>query len=165
MDGALAAGAAGECGEMGEYDFKLGMFLPELDLPFERALETAREMGAGFVWFSRLKDRAPVAEWSDREVDRVGRLVERHDLRWLVVSADNPFKSVHLTDLPLEGLAEHPLCWILPAIPSFAAIDTLRGAMMTKIYKRQDSIKNALQEAETMGQRLLDEDLARATRK
>lgn len=94
---------------MGEYHFKRGMFLPELDLPFEAALETAREMGAGYVWFSRLTDRAPVAEWSDAEVDRIGRVVERHGLQWLVVSADNPFKEIHLTDLPLEGLTRHPL--------------------------------------------------------
>ena len=94
---------------MSEYQFKLGMFLPELDLPAEEALGTARGMGAEYVWFSRLKDMAPVAEWSDNEVDRIGRLVEQHRLKWLVVSADNPFKNVHLTDLPLEGLAEHPL--------------------------------------------------------
>src|SRR6185369_10956617 len=51
----------------------------------------------------------PVAAWSAAEADRVGRLVEQHDLQWLVVSADNPFKEIHLTDLPLEGLTEHPL--------------------------------------------------------
>ena len=47
----------------GSYTFKLGMFLPELDLPLEQALETARELGAGYVWFSRLRGLAPVAEW------------------------------------------------------------------------------------------------------
>ena len=41
---------------MSEYQFKLGMFLPELDLPAEEALGTARRMGAEYVWFSRLKE-------------------------------------------------------------------------------------------------------------
>lgn len=52
-------------------------------------------------------------------------------------------------------------CAILPPIPSFAAIDTLRGQMMTKIYKRQESIRTALQDAEQQGQLLLDQDLAK----
>lgn len=79
--------------------------------------------------------------------------------------ASAPYQQLLAADKEMKAFADmFSSCWILPAIPSFAAIDTLRGAMMTKIYKRQDSIKNALQEAETMGQRLLDEDLARATR-
>jgi sugar phosphate isomerase/epimerase len=94
---------------MDNYHFKLGMFLPELDLPFEQALATARELGAEYVWFSRARDMPPIAEWSDRDADRVGRLVAQHNLKWLVVSADNPFKEVHLTDLPLDGIEEHPL--------------------------------------------------------
>ena len=57
-----------------------------------------------------------------------------------------------------------PSCWILPAIPSFAQIDTVRGELMTKVYKRQESIRTALQLAEQEGQRLLDADLARSAR-
>jgi sugar phosphate isomerase/epimerase len=51
----------------------------------------------------------PIAELSDGEIDRIGRRVEQHDLKLLVVCAGNPFKEVHLTDLPLEGLEAHPL--------------------------------------------------------
>jgi ABC-type glycerol-3-phosphate transport system substrate-binding protein len=80
--------------------------------------------------------------------------------------ASSAYQALLAADRQMKTFADmFSSCWILPAIPSFAAIDTLRGTMMTKIYKRQDSIKNALQEAETQGQRLLDEDLARVTRK
>jgi maltose-binding protein MalE len=80
--------------------------------------------------------------------------------------ASAPYQALLAADKEMKAFADmYSSCWILPAIPSFAAIDTLRGTMMTKIYKRQDSIKNALLDAETQGQRLLDEDLARATRK
>jgi maltose-binding protein MalE len=80
--------------------------------------------------------------------------------------ASAAYQQLLAADKQMKAFADmFSSCWILPAIPSFAAIDTLRGTMMTKIYKRLDSIRNALAEAETQGQRLLDEDLARATRK
>ena len=55
--------------------------------------------------------------------------------------------------------------WIIPAVPSYAQTDTIRGQMMTKIYKKQDSIRNALAEAERQSQLLLDADWAKAAAK
>ena len=105
-----AAAEAGERGGRVSGDpFELAVFLPELDLPLDPALAVARELGAGYVWFSRLVGEGPIAELSDGEIDRIGRRVEQHDLKLLVVCAGNPFKEVHLTDLPLEGLEAHPL--------------------------------------------------------
>ena len=56
-------------------------------------------------------------------------------------------------------------CWVSPPIPSFSKIEDLGTAMMTKVYKRQDSIRNALAEAERQAQLVLDADLAKAAKK
>jgi sugar phosphate isomerase/epimerase len=96
-------------GVVSDYRFKRGMYLPELRLPLEPALATAREIGAEYVWFSRLQDEPPIADMSDEQVDRVGERIARHGLTLLVVCAGDPFKEVHLAELPLTGLAEHPL--------------------------------------------------------
>jgi multiple sugar transport system substrate-binding protein len=53
-------------------------------------------------------------------------------------------------------------CWVSPPVPSFSQIETIGTAMMTKVYKRQDSIRNALAEAERQAQLVLDADLAKA---
>lgn len=50
---------------------------------------------------------------------------------------------------------------ILPAIPSYDDMATIRDHMMTKIYTNRDSIRNALAEAERQTQTLLDADLTR----
>ena len=36
---------------MTDYRFKLGMYLPELRLPFDEALAQAKDIGAEYVWF------------------------------------------------------------------------------------------------------------------
>lgn len=80
--------------------------------------------------------------------------------------ASSAYQALLAADKQMKAFADmFSSCWILPAIPSFAQIDTLRGAAMTKVYKRQDSPKNALTDAEQQGQRLLDEDWARVQRK
>lgn len=94
---------------MSDRPFRLAIFLPELDLPFEEALATAREIGGDYVWFSRLQDQGPLATMTDAEVDHLGERIAAHGLKLLVVAAGNPFKEVHLTDLPLQGLESHPL--------------------------------------------------------
>ncbi|HET7769871.1 MAG TPA: extracellular solute-binding protein, partial [Chloroflexota bacterium] len=50
---------------------------------------------------------------------------------------------------------------ILPAIPSYDEMGVLRDQMMTKVYKQQESVRNALAEAERLTQALLDADLAK----
>lgn len=79
--------------------------------------------------------------------------------------ASPAYQQVLAADRQMRTFADmFPSCWILPAIPSFAQIDTVRGELMTKVYKRQESIRTALQLAEQEGQRLLDADLARSAR-
>ena len=77
---------------------------------------------------------------------------------------DSPaYQQVLTADKQMKVFADmFSSCWILPAVPSFAQIDTLRNTMMTQVYKRQESIRNALSEAERQGQLLLDADLAKA---
>ena len=99
-----AAGAATPT----EYRFKLCMYLPELDLPFEEALDKAKEIGAKYVWFNHLKGERPVAEMSDAEADRMAERVAKRGLEIFLLNAGNPFKEIHLADLELTTLADHP---------------------------------------------------------
>ena len=50
---------------------------------------------------------------------------------------------------------------ILPAIPSYDDMATIRDDMMTKVYMGKDSVRNALAEAERQTQQLLDADLTK----
>ena len=81
------------------YRFKLGMFLNELRLPFDESLATAKDIGAEYVWFSRVPGEPEVADMSDAEIDRVAEKVAEHGLKLFLISATNPFKQVHLTDV------------------------------------------------------------------
>ncbi len=94
--------------QMTDYRFKLGMYLPELHLPFDDALATAKEIGAEYVWFNRLLNEPPIAQMSDIEVDRMAERVVRHNLKLFLISAGNPFKQIHLSNLSLETMGEHP---------------------------------------------------------
>jgi sugar phosphate isomerase/epimerase len=93
---------------MTDYRFKLGMYLPELRLSFDEALAKAKEIGAEYIWFNSLPDEPPIAEMSDTEVDGIGERVARHGLQIFLIGASNPFKQVHLSDLNLETMADHP---------------------------------------------------------
>ena len=93
---------------MTDYRFKLGMYLPELRLPFDEALAKAKDIGAEYVWFNSLPDEPPIAEMSDAEIDRMGERVAQHGLEIFVIGASNPFKALHLTDLDLDTLETHP---------------------------------------------------------
>ena len=93
---------------MSDYRFKLGMYLPELRLPFDDALEKACEIGAEYVWFNRIPDELPIAEMSEAAVDRMAERVRRHGLKMFLVSAASSFKQIHLSDLSLENMTDHP---------------------------------------------------------
>jgi len=88
--------------------FKTALFMNELQLPLDEALETAKDIGVEYVWFTSLQDRPPVAELTDAEVDEVGEKVAAHGLKLMLISADSPFKFIHLTDLDADSLADHP---------------------------------------------------------
>ena len=58
--------------------------------------------------------------------------------------ASPAYQQVLAADRQMKTFADmFPSCWILPAIPSFAQIDTVRGEMMTKIYKRRTDPQRA----------------------
>ena len=88
--------------------FSTALFMNELRLPLEEALATAKDIGVDYVWFTDLQDRRPVAELTDAEVDEVGDKVAANGLKLMLISAESPFKFIHLTDLDADGLAEHP---------------------------------------------------------
>ena len=81
------------------YRFKLGMFLNELRLPFDEALAAAKDIGAEYVWFSNVPGGPEIAGMSDAEIDRMAEQVAEHDLKLFLISASNPFKQIHLTDI------------------------------------------------------------------
>ena len=99
---ALAAPSARGADEAADYRFKLGMYLGELDLPFDESLATAKQIGAQYVWFNVLKGETPIGRMSDAEADRMAKRVARHDLKILLFNAGNPFKQIHLTDLNVK---------------------------------------------------------------
>ena len=106
---ALAAGTASAARQGEEpYRFKLGMYLPELDLPFDQELAKAKEIGAEYVWFTRLKGETDLGKMSDAEADRMAQRVERHGLKIFLLGAGNPFKQIHLTDLAIDTLEAQP---------------------------------------------------------
>ena len=85
------------------YRFKLGMFLNELQLPFDEALAVASEIGAEYVWFAQLPDEPPIAEITDDAVDRIAERVAEHDLKLFLISAASPFKQIHLTEIDADS--------------------------------------------------------------
>lgn len=94
---------------MTDYNFKLGMYLPELGLPFDEALAKAKEIGVDYVWFNRLgEDEPPLSQLSDAEVDHMGERVARHGLEIFLLNLGNPFKQIHLTDLELDSMMDQP---------------------------------------------------------
>ena len=88
--------------------FKLSMFLHELQLPFDQALATAKEIGAEYVWFDRIEDAPPLAEMTDREAERMAARVTRHGLKLHLLRAGSPFKQFHLTDLDFATMEDQP---------------------------------------------------------
>ena len=90
------------------YEFKLGMYLPELDLPFDESLATACEIGAKHVWFNRMKDEPDIASMTDVQAERMAKRVASHDLDIFLLNVGNPFKQIHLAELNLNTLADHP---------------------------------------------------------
>ncbi|MAG35779.1 MAG: hypothetical protein CL878_05985, partial [Dehalococcoidia bacterium] len=93
---------------MSDFQFKLGMYMPELGLPFDDALALAKDIGADSVWFTSMGDETPVAEMSDAEADRMAARVGKHGLELHVIAAGSPFKGLHLADLDLDTMQDDP---------------------------------------------------------
>lgn len=92
---------------MDGYQFKLGMYLPELRLPFEEAVLKAREIGAEYVWYSRMPGEPALGQMSNAEADYRAKFLESHGLKLFLISAGGSFKQLHLCDLNLENMENH----------------------------------------------------------
>jgi len=91
-----------------DYRFKIGMYLPELQLPFDQALDKCKQIGAEYIWFNQLAGETDVGRMSDAEADRMAERVARRNLKIFLLNAGNPFKEIHLTDLDRKTMDEHP---------------------------------------------------------
>lgn len=93
---------------MADYGFKLGVYLPELRLPFDQALDQAKEMGAEYIWLNNLPGEKPIVQMDDAEVDHVAEGLARRGLKPFLISAGVTFKQLHLCDLDLETMERNP---------------------------------------------------------
>ena len=96
---------------MDDHQFKLGMYLPELGLPFDEALPKAAEIGVQYIWhnFGGGRDgEKSLVEMSDAEVDEMAARVKAHGLELFLICSGPHFKQIHLTDLELDTLQDHP---------------------------------------------------------
>ena len=89
---------------MSAHPFKLAMFLNELQLPLEEGLDTAKDMGVEYVWFTHLPNRPAIADLSDAEVDEIGAAVADRGLGHMKMSAGSPFKFFDLTSASIEDM-------------------------------------------------------------
>ena len=94
---------------MAKHQFKIGMYLPELGLPFDEALATAKQIGVEGVWFNTLGAGGPsLRELDDAAVDRMAAQVAGHGLEIFLINVGSPFKQIHLTDLELDRMEDDP---------------------------------------------------------
>ena len=94
--------------DRGSGGFKLGMFLNELQMPFDEALATAAEIGAECVWFDHMRDGPELVDLTPAETDDIGRRVESHGLEISLLSPRSPFKFIHLTELDSDAPEDAP---------------------------------------------------------
>ena len=93
---------------MGTHAFTLGIFIGELPIPdFDRALERVRAIGAEHILVHSLGADGSIGELTDAQADRLGKRLEAHGVRPLLFGG-NVFKEVHLADLEIGTMAEHP---------------------------------------------------------
>lgn len=96
-----------------QHRFKLGMYLGELQLPFDESLAKAKEIGVESVWVSRgrtayrLHQEKTIEHLSDVEVDQMAHRVQQQGLEIFLLSAGSTFKHIHLTDLKKDKLTSH----------------------------------------------------------
>ena len=88
--------------------FKIGMYLAELHLPFEEAVATAQEIGVKHIWYNDKAYDKQFEDMSDSEVDVLAGAFADHGLSIFLLTPGNCFKQVHLTDLELDTMAQHP---------------------------------------------------------
>ena len=104
----LAAQAGRAAAPAAPPPFKIGMYLPELGLPFDPALATAARLGAKYIWFNRVPDEPEIADLTDARARQIADRVAAQGLEIFLLNAGNPFKKIHLTDLDLKTMTDHP---------------------------------------------------------
>ena len=93
---------------MGTHAFTLGVFVGELKIAdFDRALERVRSIGAEHILVHALGDEGSIGELTDAQADRFGKRLAAHGVRPRLIGG-NVFKEVHLADLEIGAMAEHP---------------------------------------------------------
>ena len=92
---------------MTDYRFKIGMDLQMTSLPFDEALALAEELGAGYGWFGDL-GWAIDGEITDAAVDGIGERAAQHGVQLFMIGAGGAFSKLHLAELELETLEDHP---------------------------------------------------------
>ena len=89
------------------YEFKLGMYIGELQMPFEESLDTAKELGAQYLFCGSYSDGRRLSELADKEMDQVAEAVAARGLEFLFIDSGGLFKPVHLAQLELGKMLEH----------------------------------------------------------
>ena len=91
---------------MSDYQFKLGIDLQMSGLPYTEALALAEELGAKYGWFGDLN--WAVDEINDETIDGIGESAARHGIELFLIGAGGAFSKMHLTELQLDTLQDHP---------------------------------------------------------
>ena len=92
---------------MTDYRFKVGMDLQMTGLPYVEALALAAELDARYGWFGDLQ-WAIDGEITDAAVDEMGEQAARHGVELFMIGAGGAFSKLHLEDLELDTLQDHP---------------------------------------------------------
>ena len=90
------------------YKFKMCISLPELRQSFEESLDTARELGASYIWCGTHSDNRTVPELPDNEIDEAAKQVADRGLEFFLLDGAGLFKTVHLAELQPGKMLEHP---------------------------------------------------------
>ena len=90
-----------------QYEFKMGMYLGELQQPFEQSLATARDLGAHYVWCGTHSNNRSLYELADDEIDQAAEQVAAHGLEFFLLDGAGLFKTVHLAELEPGKMLEH----------------------------------------------------------
>ena len=93
---------------MSTHAFTIGIFIGELPIAdLDRTLERVRAIGADHIMVHSLGAEGSIGELTDAQADYFAQRLEAHDVRPLLVGG-NVFKDVHLNDLEIDTMAEHP---------------------------------------------------------
>ena len=96
-----------------DYKFKLGIYLPELQLPFEESLAAAKEIGAEYVWFGKLPQGSGLPETipdlTIPQAEELSQRIENTGLKISLIGPESPFKQIDLTELEYEDIKGHPV--------------------------------------------------------